>query len=85
MARDDFRRHGIKVPPSASEREAIDVAWDVLSLGARRVGERLTRPDDDWDPQFLIIAKHHGTLITPGTNAPHKHVFAEYVAALARR
>jgi len=78
----EYRRIGIKVPPSKDAAEAMDVAYDVLASGARRVGEAFTRPADDWRPQWLVLTRTQGTLVMGDAE---KHAMAEAVGRLARK
>lgn len=76
------RRIGIQVPPTASEREAHEVARDVLEGGARKVGAEFREPDDDWRPMWIVLTRTQGTLVT---GSGDKHQMTHYVAQLARR
>lgn len=78
----DFKRIGVKVPPTASAREAMAVAFDVLSTGARQAGASFREPDDDWRPMWLILTKSQGTLVSGDGD---KYAMVDYVAQLARR
>jgi hypothetical protein len=80
----EFRRIGIKVPPTSTELEAHDVAYRVLSRGAVNAGTRFRDPDDDWRPMWLILTREHGTVVTPGGGVD-KYAMVDYVAALTRR
>ena len=79
-----FRRQGIKVPPTQSEVDAHKLVRELLELGARRVGAEFTKPDDDWRPQWLLLTKTQGTILTPGPDV-EKYEMTDHVAALARR
>jgi hypothetical protein len=80
------RREGIRVPRTESEAEAIGVAYELLTSGARRVQGRFTRPDDDWAPIFLTLTKKQGTILTPDRLAREdKRPTVEAVARWARR
>ena len=82
------RRQGVKLPATATEREAAQTIHDMLITGAQRVGERFTRPDDDWDPVWAVNdGKGHGTLLTPSRmEGPRDKVrMTAAVAAYARK
>lgn len=80
----DFHRIGIRIPPTATEREALEVAYDLLATGARRVGETFTEPDDDWRPLWVLLTDTQATIVTPGDDVD-KHAATDYVGRLARR
>lgn len=79
-----FHHDGINVPPTASEAEAHSLARRVLQTGAERVALDFRRPDDDWDPMWLVLTDEKGTLVTPGHNV-EKYQMVAYVAKLAQR
>lgn len=81
MSRYEFKRRGIRVPPTTSEADAIEVAYRVLSVGARDNLREFTEPDDDWMPIWFVVTQRQGTVISG--NAP-KHEMAEYVGRWAR-
>jgi hypothetical protein len=85
----DFSRHGVKVPHTESEAQAVRAARSVLIRGAQAIGESFTDPGDDWAPVWLVLTPTQGTMITAdGETANHpraKEKATRYVGDFARR
>lgn len=79
-----YRRIGIKVPPTKSEREAHETVRHVLERGALAAEGNFTKPKDDWDPVWLVLTSTQGTMLFPGPDV-EKYDMVEAVGALARR
>jgi hypothetical protein len=77
------RRMGIRLPPSESDRDALDAIFGTLSEGVKTVAEGFYDPDDDWAPIWIVLAPAGlGTVLTGDL---HKHDMTEYVGRYARK
>ena len=74
----------IRLPASKTEAQAAATTRRWLERGARDVGRDFTKPDDDWDPIWLVVSRDSGLLIASDETV-HKHDMAELVGATARR
>ena len=83
----NIKRIGVRVPPTASELEAQAAVSETLLNGARKVEAKLTEPDDDWQPIWLVLTPAQGTVLTPETlrNDAEKDRMVRTVAEFARR
>ncbi len=78
----------MRVPATATEREAAEVIYGVLSSGAQEVGATFTEPDDDWEPVWMVNdGKGHGTVLAPDRmeGASGKTAMTHAVAYFARK
>lgn len=84
-----IHRRGVRVPLTASEAEAAEVALDILRHGAQTIGAKFTDPDDDWLPTWAVITPDHGTIIGTGQHEANdqraKAAVTRHVASFARR
>lgn len=72
----------IRVPPSATEKEALEHIYGLLSGGAEHVGKSFVLPDDDWISVWAFISRDgFGTIISGDL---HKYDMVERVGQLAR-
>lgn len=83
----NMKRRGVTIPPTASEVESAEVAFDVLRKGSVQVGQRFTKPDDDWSPIWLVLTPTQGTTMTPESmrDNAEKNRMVDTVAAYAQR